>query len=184
MRYDYVVILKRENARRADFVSFFLLLFSILAFLFAQIRSLQFSYFLSFATLALFTGIWINIYAFRKGKEMHFRSWLLAAGIFWIGMPFFQWMFIAFILFAILESQAKYPLEIGFNNDQIVLNSFFKKKISWNALDTVVLKDGVLTLNFRNDKLFQKEVLDDDEWDAGEDEFNDYCREKLVNLQR
>ncbi len=184
MRYDYVVTLKRENARRTDLASFFLLLFSILAFSFVQIRSLQFSYFLSFAALILLAGILINMSASRKGKEMQFRNWLLAAGIFWIGMPFFQWMILVFIFFAVMESQAKYPLEIGFNPDQIVLNTFIKKKFSWNSLDTVILKDGILTLDFRNNKLLQKEVLDDDEPDADEDEFNDYCREKIVNLPR
>lgn len=99
MRYDYVVTLKRENARRTDLASFFLLLFSILAFSFVQIRSLQFSYFLSFAALILLAGILINMSASRKGKEMQFRNWLLAAGIFWIGMPFFQWMILVFIFF-------------------------------------------------------------------------------------
>jgi len=45
------------------------------------------------------------------------------------------------------------------------------------------LKDGLLTLDFRDNKLIQKEVIDDDEPDAPEDEFNDYCRSKLLNLQ-
>jgi hypothetical protein len=91
-------------------------------------------------------------------------------------------MFIPFILFAILEAQAKYPLEIGFYRGGIVVNYLFKKKYPWTALQSVILKDGLLTLDFRNNVLFQKEVLDDDEPDADEDEFNDYCRGKLLHL--
>ena len=113
---------------------------------------------------------------------MRFRNWLFAAGIFWLGMPYFQWMFIPFVFFALLEAQAKYPLEIGFYADGIVLSSLFKKKWPWASLESVILKDGLLTLDFRNNKLIQKEVLDDDEPEAPEDEFNDYCRSKLVNL--
>ncbi len=180
MRYEYVVALKRENARRTDFASFFLLVFSVLAFILLQIRSSKFSYFLSFAALILIAGMLQNIFAARKGKEMIFRNWLLAAGVFWIGMPFFQWMILLFIFFALFESQAKYPLEIGFSKNEIVLNTFFKKKISWEELNAVILKDGILTLDFRNNKLFQKEVLDDDEPDADEDEFNEYCLENLM----
>ena len=179
MRYDYVVTLKRENAARTDLASFFLLLFSILAFIIVQIRSFQFSFFLSLAAGILLAGIVVNIAASRKSKEMYFRNWLLAAGLFWIGMPFFQWMIGVFIFFALLEGQAKYPLEIGFSADQIVLNSLFKKKISWSTLESAILKDGILTLNYKNDKIFQKNVLDDDEPDADEDEFNAYCRERL-----
>jgi hypothetical protein len=182
MRYDYVVTLKRENARRTDFASFFLLVFSVFAFILVQIRSLQFSYFFSIAALILIAGMLQNIFAARKGKEMIFRNWLLAAGVFWIGMPFFQWMILLFIFFAIFESQAKYPLEIGFNKNEIVLNTFIKKRISWNALNAVILKDDILTLDFKNNKLFQKEVLDDDEPDADEEEFNLYCREWLGEL--
>jgi hypothetical protein len=182
MHYDYVVILKRENARKTDLVSFLLLIFSILAFCFAQIRT-GFHVFLSMAAIIIFTGLLLNLYNYRSGKEMRFRYWLLAAGIFWLGMPWFPWMLIPFIFFAFLETQAKYPLEIGFFADGVVLNSLFKKKWSWKEFQSVILKDGLLTLDFRNNNLIQKEVLDDDEPDAPEDEFNDYCRAKLVNLR-
>ncbi len=181
MHYDYVVILKRENARKTDLVSFLLLIFSILSFCYVQIRS-GFNGFLIIASIILFTGLMRNMYVFRNGKEMRFRRWLFVAGIFWLGMPYFQWMFIPFVFFALLEAQAKYPLEIGFYEGGIVLNSLFKKKWLWNSFQSVILKDGLLTLDFRNNKLIQKEVLDDDEPDALEDEFNDYCRSKLVNL--
>ena len=179
MRYDYVVALKRENARRTDLASFFLLLFSILAFILVQIRSFQFSFFLSIASIVLLAGIFINISASRKGKEMYFRNWLLAAGLFWIGMSFFQWMILIFIFFALMEGQAKYPLEIGFSADRIVMNTLIKKKISWNELESVILKDGLLTLNFKNERILQKEVLDDSDSEAGEEEFNGYCRERM-----
>lgn len=182
MRYDYVVALKRENARRTDLASFFLLLFSILAFILVQIRSLQFSFFLSISSIVLLAGIFINISASRKGKEMYFRNWLLAAGLFWIGMPFFQWMILVFIFFALMEGQAKYPLEIGFGADRIVMNTLIKKKISWSELESVILKDGLLTLNFKNERILQKEVLDDNESEAEAEEFNGYCRERLEEL--
>src|SRR5450432_2117142 len=185
MHYNYVVTLKRENARKTDLVSFLLLVFSILSFSYVQIRNgfgewLVFrsglNGFLLIASIVLLTGLVLNVYFFRKGREMRFRYWLMAAGIFWLDMPYFQWMFIFFIFFAILEAQAKYPLEIGFHENGIVLNALFKKKIPWSSLESVILKDGILTLDFRNNTLIQKEVLDDDDPDAPEDEFNDYCR--------
>jgi hypothetical protein len=182
MRYDYVVALKRENAGRADLAGFLLLFFSILAFLFVEIRSFHFSFFLSFAALVLLAGILINISAARKGKEMYFRNWLLIAGVCWIGMPFFRWMSAVFVVFALFEGQAKYPLEIGFSAEQIVLNTLIKKKISWSELDSVILKDGILTLNFKNNRIFQKEVPDENESDADEQEFNRYCREQLEKV--
>ena len=108
-----------------------------------------------------------------------FRNWLFAAGIFWIGMSYLQWMFVLFVFFALLEAQAKYPLEIGFNRGGYCAQFPVQKKMALgSSFHSVILKDGLLTLDFRNNKLIQKEVLDDDEPDALEDEFNDYCRGK------
>ncbi len=181
MHYDYVVTLKRENARKTDLVSFLLLIFSFLAFSYVQLRE-GFNGFLSIAMLIVFTGLSVNIYNSFKKRKLHFRNWLFASGLLWLGMPYFQWMFIPFVLFALLESQAKYPLEIGFHSDGVVMNTLFKKKIPWTALDSVILKDGILTLDCKDNTLIQKEVLDDDDPDADEDEFNEYCRSKFVNL--
>jgi hypothetical protein len=182
MHYDYVVILKRDNARKTDLVSVLLLIFSIISFSYVQIRS-GFNAFLTVSATILSLGLFLNLYSFRKKKEMRFRNLLLASALFWLGMPYFQWMFLPFVFFAFLEAQAKYPLEIGFYSEGVVLNSLFKKKFPWTSFQSVILKDGLLTLDFRDNKLIQKEVIDDDEPDAPEDEFNDYCRSKLLNLQ-
>jgi hypothetical protein len=181
MHYDYVVTLKRENARITDLVSFILLLFSFLAFSYIQLRE-GFNGFRSIAILILLTGLSVNLYASRRKRELHFRNWLLATGLLWLGMPYFQWMFVPFIVFALLESQAKYPLEIGFHSGGVVINTIIKKRIPWTALEKVVLKDGLLTLDCSDNTLIQKEVMDDDDPEADEDEFNEYCRGKIVNL--
>ena len=130
MHYDYVVTLKRENARKIDLVSFLLLLFSILLFSYIQLNT-GLNAFRCIAILVMLTGLIINLIARKKGKEMQFRSWLFVAGIFWIGMPFLQWLVIPFFLLAFLEIQAKYPLEIGFYRGGVVVNSLFKKNFSW-----------------------------------------------------
>jgi hypothetical protein len=182
MHYDYVVILKRENAHKTDLISLLLLIFSFLAFTFAVIRS-GISLFLFLGIAVTLSGLLVSLRYARKKKEMRFRYWLFATGLCWIGMPFLQWMVVPFFVLALLEAQAKYPLEIGFYSEGVVLNSLFKKKFPWSSLDSVILKDGLLTLDFNNNKLIQKEVMDDDEPDAREDEFNDYCRSKLVNLR-
>ncbi|HEY2649979.1 MAG TPA: hypothetical protein VGI38_12340 [Puia sp.] len=182
MHYDYVVTLKRENAHRTDLVSLLLLIFSLLAFSFAQLHH-GLNFFLDAGILVALTGILINLRYARIKKEMRFRYWLFATGICWLAMSYLQWLIIPFFFLGVLEAQAKYPLEIGFYSEGIVMNSLFNKKFPWTSLQSVVLKDGLLTLDFINNKLIQKEVLDDDDPDAPEDEFNDYCRSKLLILR-
>ena len=181
MHYDFVVTLKRESARKTDLVSLLLILLSIFFFSYTQIRN-GINYVLCAAIAILLTGLIINFYKYQKGKEVMFRYGLLAGGFFWLFMPYMQWMIILYILSFYLEVHAKYPLEIGFEKEGVVVNSLVKKKIQWSELQSVILKDGLLTLDFKNNRLFQKQVIDDDCPDANEDEFNAYCDYNLVNL--
>ena len=94
-----------------------------------------------------------------------------------------EWLFVAFILLAILERQAKFPLEIGFSESQVVFNTMLKKKYDWSQLSNVVLKDGLLTIDFHNNHLLQREVEDEeDEEDVPEEEFNEFCRAQLQKI--
>src|SRR5258708_26802290 len=180
MRYDYVVILKRDQGQYVNGISLGLCILSAAAFLFQQINSGNFSVYLSIAFVIVLTGIAYNFIASRIEKQVFYKSSLLLAGIFWIGMPYLKWLSILFFMLAFLEYQAKYPLEIGFSKDAVVVNTLFKKKYTWSDFNNIAFKDDLLTLDFKNNKLFQKEVLDDDEPDADEDEFSEYCRRRLA----
>lgn len=56
-----------------------------------------------------------------------------------------------------------------------MINSFPKKRYTWNELNNVVLKDGLLTIDFKNNKMLQRLV--DSEVDVKvEEEFTAYAR--------
>jgi hypothetical protein len=116
----------------------------------------------------------------RKGQKVFFNFAYLTAALLWIKMPYMEWLFWAFILLGILERQVKFPLEIGFSETQVVFNTLFKRKYQWAQLANVVLKDGMLTIDFANNRLLQREVEDEDEEeDVSEEEFNSFCRTQL-----
>jgi hypothetical protein len=185
MRYHYVVTLKRNNEKSIDIISFCLCFLSVLAFVFHQLNITEFNFFLSFAAAIIITGLIVNFISSKKGNRVRYKNWLLIAGLAWLGMPYLQWLAVLFFILAFFEYQAKYPLEVGFSNEMIVINTLLKKRFPWSDFNNVMLKDGLLTLDFKNNKLFQKEALEDDEVDADEDEFNDYCMERLTqNAER
>jgi hypothetical protein len=95
-------------------------------------------------------------------------------------MPGWKFLSVPFFLLGFLEAQAKHPLEIGFTSDHIVINSLFRRIYPWSAFNNVILKDGLLTLDFKDNRLIQKEAEEDDDPDAGEDEFNEFCRHRLA----
>jgi hypothetical protein len=59
----------------------------------------------------------------------------------------------------LMERQAKKNLEIGFSENSIVFNSFPRKAYGWNDFTNIVLRDNLLTLDFANNKLFQRETI-------------------------
>lgn len=53
-----------------------------------------------------------------------------------------------------------------------------ERKLRWEQLNNVVLKDGMLTLDFMNNKIIQQ-ILEETNQTVNEKEFNDFCRQQL-----
>jgi hypothetical protein len=185
MRFDYVVTLKREKEKYIDATSIFLCILSIAAFVIVQIQQGKVNLFFCVAATILIAGLGINVFASRnKHQIVRYKNWLIIAGIFWVGMPNLQWVCMVFFFLAFLEYQAKYPLEIGFSKDVVVMNTLIRKRFSWDDFTNIMLRDGLLTMDFKNNRILQKQTVDDQEdYDADEEEFNDYCRGKLINTK-
>jgi hypothetical protein len=190
MRYQYVVTLKRDSDRYIDRISILLCFSSACYFLFEQARAPHFNIFILIAGILILAGILLNGLSARKTllpgagrKQVRYKYLLLTAGVTWLAMPYLQWLSAFFFVLTFLEYQAKSPLEVGFSGDRIVINTLFKKRFDWWAFNNIILRDGLLTLDFKNNRILQKEVVDDAEEDADEDEFNAYCRERLAAAQ-
>ncbi|MBY0535363.1 MAG: hypothetical protein K2P88_05880 [Chitinophagaceae bacterium] len=122
--------------------------------------------------------VW-NFLELRKGRKVHYSRALLIAALVWMKMPFMNWIFFLFIALAFAEYQAKYSIEIGFSDEHVLINNLFKKRLPWTEFNNIILKDGILTLDYKNNKVHQLEVEDDEDDDGDEDEFNDYCTQRI-----
>src|SRR5438552_605420 len=116
MRYQYVVILKKDSERATDVLSVLLCLFSAVSFLrFAlNIRyrhssngsgnSISFAlspqtWLLCLTAMIIIAGLVVNlIIRRRKGAQVRYRYWLLIAAVGWIGMTPMPWMAAFFFL--------------------------------------------------------------------------------------
>jgi hypothetical protein len=84
-----------------------------------------------------------------------------------------------YVIAAVIEKQVKFPREIAFDETEVVFNTFPRKHYQWNELSNVVLKDGLLTLDFKNNKLLQKEI-DSQTTPQLEKEFNEFCKSMIT----
>jgi hypothetical protein len=181
MIYKYVVVLKNLQNRYVDLTGLFLSIFSI--FCFARELTLDKKIGVVYLIGLVFVlGVIIyNLFqSYKYKRKVYYARALLIAALVWMKMPYWQWLAFVFIILALLEYQAKYAVEIGFSDEHVMINSFFKRKYSWSQFNNVVLKDGLLTLDFTNNRVLQREIEDDeDDDDADEEEFNEYCQARI-----
>lgn len=179
-KFPYVVILKNSSRKYLDYLGFLLCFASIILFLreifFAQ--SIHIAFILG--VIFVLGMIIYNSVRLLHGNKIYYSKALLIASLFWLKMPYGKWLFLVFILLALLERQAKASTEIGFAADRIVFNRLLRKQVNWSQLVNVILKDNLLTMDFKNNRLLQLEVEEEeDDDDATEEEFNLFCKQML-----
>ncbi|HEX7692777.1 MAG TPA: hypothetical protein VF408_10315 [Sediminibacterium sp.] len=180
--YDYIVECKPPDYKLVNLVSQIMLFLSLVVF-----GSSSYLSSISARSVSLYvimTGIlaWL-IYSNRrqrKGVPTYYRIALTLAAIGWGMQPdHWKWVSVVFVIAAIMERQVKFPVEYAFDEKQVVFNSLPKRYYNWKDISNVVLKDGILTIDFRNNKLIQKEI---NEHISGrlEQDFNEFCRQCLA----
>ncbi|MBL7698345.1 MAG: hypothetical protein JNK79_09310 [Chitinophagaceae bacterium] len=173
-QYPYIIVLKNDTSRYVNVFGFLLSTGS--AVLFAREMLFRNMVIMPYLLGIIFIAgllTWNAFIYYKTDRDIYYSKALLIAGLVWTRMPYFQWLVAVFAFLALLEYQAKKPVEIGFAEDHIMLNKLFRKKIAWSEITNVVLKDGVITIDFKNNRLLQREI-DKGENEASEQEFNDW----------
>lgn len=74
--------------------------------------------------------------------------------------------------------------KLEINTETITVQyALYSRIYKWADMDNVVLKDGILTLDFKSNKIFQSEVKEN-ETPVNEQKFNKYCAEQIQNSLR
>jgi hypothetical protein len=178
--YDYVVVLKNHNRKLISKTSRLMIILAVLPFaatVYINPKNLL-TYLSVFISAALLVS---KLVEQQKGKQV---SYALILGVTGLGIFFstaIPYLGQLYILAGLFDWHFSKNTEVGFSNDVIVKSGLFPKKINWNELNNVVIKDDLLTIDFKNNTLFQAytDDADDDEYEVGDDEFNAYCRERL-----
>ncbi len=188
--YDYIIVLKKKSFDLIDNISKLMLVLGIAAFLFVASFTIQGKN----TNLTVDKGWLLGILAVivigwftfcemqsKKGKLVFYRFGLMFAAWGWFVLPSGKWISIIYIIACFLEKPFKVSPEVAFDSEEIVFNSVPQKKFSWNEISNVVLKDGLLSIDLKNNTLIQNQV-DEAVPQEVEDEFNAFCQSQLVNI--
>ena len=85
-----------------------------------------------------------------------------------------------FLLYTISIQKIIYSFDTSF----IKQKNFPWKKHQWNELSNVILKDNLLTIDFKNNKLMQAEIINQDEAEFNalkKKSFNAFAKKAVIN---
>lgn len=85
------------------------------------------------------------------------------------------------IVYALIVNKLYIYPRIIINSEEIIITKMLSKPVHfWNEFNNIILKDNVLTLDFKNNKLLQLNILEPDtEFD--ENNFNNFCK-KIIGV--
>jgi|GEM_PF-1133285 len=114
---------------------------------------------------------------FRNRPLIQLVSDIVAAIAFII---IFKNYWFAFLIIAIiiLRSLASKKFKIIFSAEEIKLDFLSKRNIKWQQLNNAILKDGLLTVDFKDDHLIQAEITEES-LAVDEQAFNQFCSNQL-----
>lgn len=177
---DYIIKLPNTKARFYDMMGWMLVIINLTVFC-------TLVYYLTTIQERGYAVLGIVVTAVNFGLEKLFRKahqkstamqqTLLYYALIWL--LFFHYYIIgaASLILAILYFIAKREMDVILYPDRIAYPSFPPKNIRWTALNNVILKDGLLTIDLKNNKIIQQ--LIDENNPVDENEFNNYCRDRL-----
>jgi hypothetical protein len=171
------IMLKNNRIKSYRFTALLLVVINLSAFVFISTSGEQFlNATLSFGLLFIYI-----IYRWYQQRKAHgefyfdqFSFVIIAGG--WIILHHY-WATAVCLLLGGLYHLSLQNIRLVFNDQFITKLNFPKKEYAWSTLSNVILRDGILTLDFVNNKLFQQEIEEDDQID--EADFNEYARMQI-----
>ena len=169
--------LKNEKRKFYNTFSWIIVVINILAFiylaLFSDYKQFRIA---SIATLILLAIC--SIVKFYKPKwQIGFYLFFLFCWVGWLSMQLY-WLAGVVLIFDLLRSLAMLKTVALFYESSIIYPSFPVKNIRWSDLNNVILKDGLLTIDFKNNKIIQQ-LIDQNKTSINEQEFNEFCKQQL-----
>lgn len=182
----FEVVLRNSKSKQYYSMMLFIILLNIavfiITFFYSQDQFIRTSAVMG-AVLSL-AALTVDLVMRNKGVDnIRLRnSAMVIAACTWIFIGNY-WAFALCVLLLFLFSAAQRRLTVQVDQKFVLYPSFPARKIEWNELNNIILKDGLLTIDFKTDKLLQSEII---ESPAGlnEGDFNEFCRKQLKQVSK
>ena len=176
MRFE--LILKQEKQRSYIWFSWLIIIGNLAFFVYLSALSALNNIGPLFYVVLSIIAIIVTHYSKEQRENPRLYILFLIIILGWINTRTYWWVAILIFIFMVLDLIARRELIVKVFADKIIYPSWPPREIKWKELSNVILKDRMLTIDFKNDKLIQQ-LIDEKNTDIGEKEFNDFCRQQL-----
>lgn len=174
---QFTIILKNDKIKSYRIIALILLLLNLSVFIFLLVYD---AYRYKAASAILLIGIYIfmRLYFVKKYNQGHYLDEIclfVLAGC-WMGLQ--NYILVALcILMGILYHLALQKIIFAFTIQKVSKINFPQKEFQWNMFSNVLLKDNILTMDFKNNRLIQAEI---EKWQpVNEFQFNEFASAQL-----
>ncbi len=182
----FELVLKNEKQKLYDRFAIFIFILNGIGICIAQLNPrleiIDKSGKIFFVALAVILVSYQFIMLFTNRVTRYLNSFLIASfviSLYWTVLGYWWFGIVSFALI-LLYVISKRKLKVEIDIEKIIYPSFPAKTIKWNDLNSLVLKDGLLTIDFKNNRLIQQ-IVDKKSDTIIEQEFNDFCRQQLMS---
>lgn len=178
LKYEF--FLQNNKIRTYRLFSWLIILLNLAALLYLALYGNDLARPVSMITIGFILFI-IAYWYYRKKDEKQYDAPFnyIFLGIFlnWLIMQYY-WLAVLMLVLLILQGLALKKSRVYVSSEKITYPAFTTKLILWDELNNVMIRDGLLTIDFKSNKLIQQ-LIDNRFSSINEKEFNDFCRQQL-----
>lgn len=179
MQQQFELVLQNEKLKLYQRIGWLIISILLLIYIYFSFFSGQTNLQLRGTVFIIAMGIAFGLKQYLAGTKYRFGItiffYFLAAAFFANNQYLPGGITLFFQLLHFISTRAKI---IKASNKVIIYPSFPAKSIGWDQLNNAILKDGLITFDFKNDKIIQQ-LLDENKSSVNEAEFNEFCRQQL-----
>jgi hypothetical protein len=174
---QFEIILKNDKIKSYNNIALIFLILNFAIFIFLLFYETYRYPALAFI-LALIVYLSMRWYLYKSNKAGYFIDefvfFIPAAG--WFGLHIYI-IAAGCLLMGFLYKLSLQKIKFVFTREKVAKVNFPKKELLWNEFNNVILKDHILTLDFKNNKLMQAEI--EKSLEINEAIFNSFAQAQL-----
>ena len=177
---QFTITLKDNTQKAFNSFSWFILFLHLVAAAVISINSPdKDQHTIAIGAIILFAVVAGLLFVLKTQSKFLHLLLFLSMIVFWLLLSAWLPAIVVALVIVFAYRVLKIKSSVYFISEYIVITrSLFKKVYSWDQVEHIVLKDRLLSIDFKNNQLIQSEIAAES-YATDEAAFNQFCREQL-----